>query len=496
MVTEIDYLTKWQQVLSSIRMEIGKTSFETWFSKIHYKSTKNGVIYLCVDGYVAKDWITSRYLFVLEQKFSELCGSPHQICLIVKEKASDYLAGYSVVRERPAIPYGEVSMPPMPPDSPKFRFVSPSFFEAEDKQSEAKQEDSFRSQPLDPRYTFETFVIGESNRFAHAACYAVGQTPGKAYNPLYIYGGVGLGKTHLLHAIGQQIVKNHPSFNVVYVSCEQFTNELIDSIREEKTQAFRDHYRTCDVLLIDDIQFLAGKERTQEELFHTFNALYSFHKQIILSSDCPPKYIPALTERLRSRFEWGLITDIHAPDYETRMAILTRKILSDSLLIPSEVSEYLAEHIQSNIRELEGALIRLVAYSQVSCKPITLELTREAFSDILPPETKLSLSAPKALTIRSIQEQVCTYFNLDLQEFLSKKRNRKLVLPRHIAMYLCRTLTDYSLPVIGQEFGGRDHSTVVYAVKKIEDTKSTPEVKKALRILKQKLAPVSNASSK
>lgn len=493
MATEIDYRIKWQQVLSSIRTEIGKTSFETWFSKINYKSTHDGVIYLCVDGYVAKDWISSRYLSVLEQKFSDLCGTPHQICLIVKEKASDFLSGYSVVRERPAVPYGEVSMPSASTD---FSSTTWSFSEAAEKTNEKKPEDLFHSQPLDPRYTFETFVIGESNRFAHAACYAVGQTPGKAYNPLYIYGGVGLGKTHLLHAIGQQILKNHPSFQVVYVSCEQFTNELIDSIREEKTQAFRDHYRTCDVLLIDDIQFLAGKERTQEELFHTFNALYSFHKQIILSSDCPPKYIPSLTERLRSRFEWGLITDIHAPDYETRMAILTRKILSDSLLIPSEVSEYLAEHIQSNIRELEGALTRLVAYSQVSCKPITLELAREAFADILPPEANASLAAPSLLTIRSIQEQVCTYFKLDLQEFLSKKRNRKLVLPRHIAMYLCRTLTDYSLPVIGQEFGGRDHSTVVYALKKIEDTKTTPEVKKALRILNQKLTSATNVTSK
>ena len=314
---------------------------------------------------------------------------------------------------------------------------------------------------LNSKYTFDSFVIGNSNRFAHAACLAVAESPAKAYNPLFIYGGVGLGKTHLMHAIGHYILQNNPNSKVVYVSSEKFTNDLINSIKDDKNVDFRNRYRTVDVLLIDDIQFIAGKESTQEEFFHTFNALHEANKQIILSSDRPPKEIPTLEDRLRSRFEWGLIADVGAPDFETRIAILKKKADVENLNIPNEVMTYIATKIKSNIRELEGALIRIVAFSSLTNKEINEELATEALKDII------SNKQTKQITIELIQEIVANYFNLRMEDFKSARRTRNVAFPRQIAMYLSRKLTDTSLPKIGEEFGGRDHTTVIHAYEKI-----------------------------
>ncbi|HCQ90034.1 MAG TPA: chromosomal replication initiator protein DnaA, partial [Clostridium sp.] len=299
---------------------------------------------------------------------------------------------------------------------------------------------------------------------AHAASLAVAESPAKAYNPLFIYGGVGLGKTHLMHAIGHYIQNVNSKSKVVYVSSEKFTNELINSIKDDKNVEFRNKYRNVDVLLIDDIQFIAGKERTQEEFFHTFNALYEADKQIILSSDRPPKEIPTLEDRLRSRFEWGLIADIQAPDFETRIAILKKKADVENLNIPNEVMVYIATQIKSNIRELEGALIRIVAYSSLTNREINVDLATEALKDII------SSRNTRQITIELIQDIVSSYYNLKIEDFKSSRRTRNVAFPRQIAMYLSRKLTDTSLPKIGEEFGGRDHTTVIHAYEKISQS--------------------------
>ena len=303
-------------------------------------------------------------------------------------------------------------------------------------------------------------MIGNSNRFAHAAALAVSEAPARAYNPLFIYGGVGLGKTHLMHAIGHHVINNTPSYRVMYLSSEKFTNEFINSIRDNKTEAFRNKYRTIDVLLIDDIQFLAGKERTQEEFFHTFNALHESNKQIIISSDRPPKEIPTLEDRLRSRFEWGLITDIQPPDLETRIAILRKKASSENISMDDDVILYIANNIVTNIRELEGAFIRVIAYSSLTKRKIDVPLAQETLQSIIAAYEK-----PKIITIEKIQKVTAEHFALRVDELKAKKRTKNVALPRQIAMYLARELTDSSLPKIGEEFGGRDHTTVMHAHK-------------------------------
>ncbi len=314
---------------------------------------------------------------------------------------------------------------------------------------------------LNPKYTFDTFVIGSGNRFAHAASLAVAEAPAKAYNPFFIYGGVGLGKTHLMHAIGHYVLEHNPNAKVVYLSSEKFTNEFINSIRDNKAIDFRNKYRNVDVLLIDDIQFLAGKESTQEEFFHTFNTLHEESKQIVISSDRPPKEIPTLEDRLRSRFEWGLITDITPPDLETRIAILRKKAKADGLDIPNEVMLYIANQIDTNIRELEGALIRVVAYSSLVNEDMTPELAAAALKDIIPN------AKPRMISILDIQKAVGEHYNIRLEDFTAKKRTKSIAFPRQVAMYLSRELTDFSLPKIGEEFGGRDHTTVIHAHEKI-----------------------------
>lgn len=314
---------------------------------------------------------------------------------------------------------------------------------------------------LNKKYVFETFVVGPGNRFAHAAALAVAESPSESYNPLFIYGGVGLGKTHLMHAIGHYVMEHNPNANVQYLSSEKFTNEFINSIRDNKTEEFRNKYRNVDVLLIDDIQFLAGKEQTQEEFFHTFNTLHEDSKQIVISSDRPPKEIPTLEDRLRSRFEWGLITDITPPDLETRIAILRKKAKADGLDVPNEVMIYIANQIDTNIRQLEGALIRVVAYSSLENKDIDADLAAEALKHFETP------THSKVISIIDIQRAVANVYQLKIDDLKAKKRTKSIAYPRQIAMYLSRELTDCSLPKIGKEFGGRDHTTVIHACDKI-----------------------------
>jgi chromosomal replication initiator protein len=422
----------WNQVLDSIRKEIGDTSFDIWFSMVKYNSYSDEQVYLTVPNSLIKDWIETRYLDLMNNNFRSLTNQGISIVLTVEED-------------------GKI----------------PSAFSQ-----------------LNPRYTFDTFVVGNSNRFAHAACYAVGETPFKAYNPLFIYGGVGLGKTHLMQAIGHHILTKKPSCSVMYVSSEQFTNELISSIKDDKTSIFRNKYRNIDVLLVDDIQFLAGKERTQEEFFHTFNTLYEANKQVVISSDRPPRNIPTLEDRLRSRFEWGLITDIQPPDLETRIAILRKKAQTEKLNIPFDILDYIANYIQSNIRELEGALIRLVAYASVNNRALTMATATEALKDILPPPR------PKKITIETIQKAVSSYYGVELNDLLSKKRNKQIVVPRQVAMYLCRKLTDASYPQIGDQFGGKDHTTVIHANEKLEnELKVDQELAATIELLCKKIDP-------
>ncbi|XHU98447.1 chromosomal replication initiator protein DnaA [Bacillus pumilus] len=375
----------------------------------------------------ARDWLESRYLHLIADTIYELTGEELSIKFIIPQNQDE-------VEAMPKSPIKKMSKE-----------------EAVD----------IPQNMLNPKYTFDTFVIGSGNRFAHAASLAVAEAPAKAYNPLFIYGGVGLGKTHLMHAIGHYVIDHNPSAKVVYLSSEKFTNEFINSIRDNKAVDFRNRYRNVDVLLIDDIQFLAGKEQTQEEFFHTFNTLHEESKQIVISSDRPPKEIPTLEDRLRSRFEWGLITDITPPDLETRIAILRKKAKAEGLDIPNEVMLYIANQIDSNIRELEGALIRVVAYSSLINKDINADLAAEALKDIIPS------SKPRVITIKDIQRIVGQQFNIRLEDFKAKKRTKSVAYPRQIAMYLSREMTDSSLPKIGEEFGGRDHTTVIHAHEKI-----------------------------
>ncbi len=335
---------------------------------------------------------------------------------------------------------------------------------------------------LNPKYTFETFVKGSGNQLAHAASLAVSESPAKAYNPLFIYGGVGLGKTHLMHAIGHYILTQNQSSKVLYVSSEKFTNELINAIKDDKNEEFRNKYRNIDVLLIDDIQFIAGKERTQQEFFHTFNALYESNKQIVVTSDKPPKEIQTLEERLRSRFEWGLIADIQAPDIETRIAILRKKSQMERYNIPNDVLFYIADNIDSNIRELEGALNRVIAYSSLTGSAISLELARECLKQIISGIPTANVSPD------SIIKVVSRYYDITTEQMLSQKRTRDIVFPRQVAMYLCRDLTGMSLPRIGQFFGGRDHTTVMHACEKIqEELDRSIELKRATIEMKRNI---------
>ena len=426
----------WGKTLNIIKGEMSEVSFNTWIKSCEPISISLNTIKISVPNSFTQDILEKRYKDLLANSIQAICSKLYNIEFLI---ATD-----------------------LQPDEQTIKI------ENKRKQNVITVNDEMTT-TLNPKYTFDSFVIGNSNRFAHAASLAVAESPAKAYNPLFIYGGVGLGKTHLMHAIGHYILQNNPNSKVVYVSSEKFTNELINSIKDDKNEEFRQKYRNVDILLIDDIQFIGGKERTQEEFFHTFNALHDANKQIILSSDRPPKEIPTLEDRLRSRFEWGLIADIQIPDFETRMAILKKKAEVENLNVPNEVMVYIATKIKSNIRELEGALIRIVAYSSLTNRQITVELATEALKDII------SKKQGKNITISIIQDVVSSYFDLRVEELKSQRRTRNVSNPRQIAMYLSRKLTDMSLPKIGEEFGGRDHSTVIHAYEKISDNLKTDE---------------------
>ena len=319
---------------------------------------------------------------------------------------------------------------------------------------------------LSPRYSFDTFIVGASNQFAHAACRAVAEAPSRSYNPLFLYGGVGLGKTHLMHAIGHYVLTHSPGLKLTYISAERFMNEVINAIRYDRILEFRERYRGVDVLLVDDIQFIVGKERTQTEFFHTFNALHDAQKQIVLSSDCPPHQISELEERLRSRFEWGLIADIQPPDLETKIAILKRKADAEGVFLPDDVALYIAGRIKSNIRELEGSLIRLLAYASLTGRELSMALAQEVLRDVLRQDER-------AVTIDAIQKFVAEYYQLKLIELKSRNNSKSVAMPRQVAMYLCKSLTNASLPEIGKSFGGKHHSTVIHSIRKVEELRQT-----------------------
>jgi chromosomal replication initiator protein len=445
MKTELSQV--WQQCLDVLERQLPKSSIENWLRTTRPVAVVDDTIIVAVQGEFAKDRIESRYGGMLRRAIMDLTNRNMSLRFV-----TNVIEDLAPVTPGPA---GAATLEaPVTPSHNPPTTVAP---------------EGSLPKPLNPRYTFETFVVGNSNRFAHAASLAVAETPAKAYNPLFIYGGVGLGKTHLMHAIGHYVVSQNPHARVAYVSTETFTNEFINALRDNSTLEFQNHYRHVDVLLIDDIQFLAGKERTQEEFYHTFNAIHEANKQIVISSDRPPKEIPTLEDRLRSRFEWGLICDIQAPDLETRIAILRKKAQIESLNVPDEVHTYIASNIETNIRELEGALTRVVAYSGMMRTPITYEVAISALKDILPP------NRPKQVTIDTIKHVVAEHYSIRMQDFEVRNRTRSVAFPRQVAMYLSRELTDSSLPKIGEEFGGRDHTTVIHACEKIaEDIKHDP----------------------
>ena len=446
---------KWEEILYLVKVEheLSDISFKTWLKPLQIHSvTDHTVTILVPSEQMGIDYITKKYMFPIKVAIAEMTGKEYEIEFILPEQAKKY--------------------------ENKKKFSSVNLV---DNSSNAEKAN------LNPKYTFDTFVVGNNNKFAHAAALAVEESPGKMYNPLFIHGGAGLGKTHLMHSIAHFILNQNPEKRVLYVTSETFTNELIDSIRKGNNTSmtkFREKYRNVDVLLIDDIQFIIGKESTQEEFFHTFNDLHNNKKQIIISSDKPPKDIETLEARLRSRFEWGLIADISSPDFETRMAILHKKEENDGYDIDNEVIKYIAMNIKSNIRELEGALNKLVALSNLENREITVRLAEEALKDIISPDEKKEVTPALIISI------VAEHFHITEDDIKSNKRNSEIVYPRQIAMYLCSNMTSVGLKKIGAEMGNRDHSTVLHGSKKIaEEIKTSDTVRNTVEILKKKINP-------
>lgn len=416
----------WQKTCSLLIEDTPSSVYNTWIATLFPLKLEDNVLYLQADDAVVVRMFKSFYRTIVNTALAEVTGRAMN---------------------------AEISLPKgtQPEPQTQTRKVQPSM-------------------PLNAKYTFETFVVGGANRFAHAASLAVAEMPAQAYNPLFIYGGVGLGKTHLMHAIGHYVKQLYPTIEVTYITGENFTNGVIMSIQQNKTAEFRDRFRNADILLVDDIQFIAGRDSTQEEFFHTFNALHSAGKQIVLTSDRPPKDIARLEERLRSRFEWGLSCDIQRPDIETRIAILRRKAQSEHIIVQDDVLTMIAEKVDSNIRELEGSLTRLCAYSTLNGgAPITLSLAQEALADVF------AQKELKRVTCRTIQEAVANYYSITMDDIIGARRNREVVVPRQVAMYLTREMLGMSLPKIGDAFGGRDHSTVLNGCQKIQETlRSSP----------------------
>jgi chromosomal replication initiator protein len=446
----------WEEILSRVQAKVNRHSFYTWFKPTAFIADNGAIVTVRVPNALFKDWITKHYSGVIAEALEEVrrkealvrfvaSGTPEaEAPVAAPARTSDTRTsngesgtGASEPRTQHVEPVtltAEEPLPPVPPTS---------------------------SAGLNPRYTFDTFIVGSSNQFAHAACRAVAEAPSRSYNPLFIYGGVGLGKTHLMHAIGHYVLLHDRNLVLTYISSERFMNEMINAVRYDRLIDFRERYRSVDVLLVDDVQFLSGKEGTQNEFFHTFNALYDSQKQIVLSSDCPPHEIEQLEERLRSRFEWGLIADIQSPDLETKVAILKKKAEAEAVPLSDAVAIYIAGRIKSNIRELEGSLIRLIAYASLTGRELSVDLAQDVLRNVKDHEEK-------AVTIDHIQKFVSDYYQLKLADLKSRNNSKSIAMPRQVAMYLCKNLTHASLPEIGRSFGGKHHSTVIHSIRKVE----------------------------
>ena len=434
-----EFLEKTKELLKG---EVTKISYETWIKDLELQSMENNTIVLVAHTQFQKDSIMSRYYDLFKNTFKYLTNKEWEITVVLNETEEG----------------GEQSSS-----------VQPEHYTQN------------LNSNLNPKYTFESFVVGNNNRFAHAAALAVAEAPATSYNPLFLYGGVGLGKTHLMHAIANEILVHNKNTSILYVTTEKFTNQLINAIKDNKNEQFRNKYRNIDVLLIDDIQFIAGKERIQEEFFHTFNALHESGKQIVISSDRPPKDINFLEDRLKSRFEWGLIADISNPDYETRLAILRKKAQLDNIIIDDDILSNIANKIDSNIRELEGTLNKLIAKASLINSPITMEMAEKAINDVVTQQEKI-------LSIELIQETISKYFNISVNDLKGIKRSVDVTFPRQIAMYLCRNVAGQPLTVIGSKFGKRDHTTVLHACNKIEnEVKENPSTKRIVDSVKNLL---------
>jgi len=427
----------WDQILTRIEKKVNQYSFYTWFKPTAFVSDGGSSITVRVPDPMFTNWLTKHYSVVISEALTELRRPDTSVVFVVEGHDMPEVQLETVQESEPAVETPE----------PRLAEASPV---------------GSTAGGLIPRYTFDTFIVGPSNQFAHAACRAVAEAPSRSYNPLFIYGGVGLGKTHLMHAIGQYVLQHDRGLKLTYISSERFMNEMINALRYERILDFRERYRSVDVLLVDDIQFVSGKEGTQTEFFHTFNALYDAQKQIVLSSDHPPHEIPNLEERLRSRFEWGLIADIQAPDIETRIAILKRKAEAEAVPLPDNVAMYIANRIKSNIRELEGSLIRLIAYASLTGREISLDLAQEVLRSVIDQDAR-------AITIESIQKFISDYYQLKVTELKSRNNSKSVAKPRQVAMYLCKTLTSASLPEIGRSFGGKHHSTVIHSIRKVDE---------------------------
>jgi len=429
----------WTRLLTALEGRIPETAIESWLRPCRVVAMDGDVIRVAAPNKYSRDWLVQHYTETIQSAARTVLGGTPVVSIEIDREPERAPAP---VREVPAVP---------------------------------------QSNGLSPRYTFESFVIGNSNQFAQAASQAVAELPSKAYNPLFIYGGVGLGKTHLLHAVGHEIARLYPSLRLLYLSTERFTNDLINAIRYDRTAEFRAKYRTIDLLLIDDIQFISGKERTQEEFFHTFNDLYEARKQIVVSSDSAPKEIPEIEERLRSRFEWGLIADIQPPDFETRVAILKKKAEIERVRLPDDVAYLIASRIKANIREIEGSLTRMIAFCSLSGREMSVDLAQEVLSDLWGEEEKI-------ITIEHIQRKAAEFFGIKLSDMRAKNRTKAIAFPRQVAMFLARHLTHASLTEVGRSFGGKDHTTVLHAVEKIQTMlQDDPKFKKTVDTLTQSI---------
>ncbi len=455
-----DHLSSiWRTVLSEMENHLSKPSIETWLINTRPISLKENTLVVEVPNDFTRNWLKNHYYKKLTDILLDIMDEDFNIHFVIKQDPG-INGHHSEIKDHKIVSAKEKN-------------------NRENIKNNDYKDLSSVCKWLNPKYTFDSFVIGSNNRLAHAASLAVAETPSRAYNPLFIYGGVGLGKTHLLHAIGHYVISHNISEEVVYLSSEKFTNQFINAIRDNKTVDFRNKYRNIDILLIDDIQFLAGKEQTQEEFFHTFNALHENSKQIVISSDRPPKEIPKLEDRLRSRFEWGLITDIQPPDLETRIAILRKKSQNEGIYIPDDILIFIAQKIETNIRELEGALVRIIAYASLEDKNINLEFAEEALKDFFTKNKKNRIGIEKIITTTA------SYYKISTQDIKSRRRPQSISLPRQIAMYLCREMTEFSLLKIGEEFGGKDHSTVIHAHRKISgDINKDDELLRSVKEIK------------